>query len=132
MGKGSLRSWALIVLVALAAGAFGAGCGDDNGKSSSADLQTISAGKLKVGSYIPYAPFEFGNPPGYEGFDIDLVNEIGKRLGLQPAFVKTPYATIFKDLANGRFDMVASAATISRRARSSWTSRIPTSPPISL
>jgi ABC-type amino acid transport substrate-binding protein len=112
MGKGSLRSWPLIVLVALAAGAFGAGCGDDNGKSSSADLQTISAGKLKVGSYIPFAPFEFGSPPGYEGFDIDLVNEIGKRLGLQPAFVKTPYATIFKNLANGRFDMVASAATI--------------------
>ena len=66
----------------------------------------------KVGSDIPYPPFEFGRAPDYEGFDVDIVNEIAKRLDLEAEFVKTPFDPIFRNLAQGRFDMVASAATI--------------------
>ena len=45
-----------------------------------AALPRLETGKLQVGSDIPYAPFEFGDPPDYQGFDVDVVNEIGKRL----------------------------------------------------
>jgi polar amino acid transport system substrate-binding protein len=72
---------------------------------------TQEAGKLVVGSDIPYEPFEFGDPP-YTGFDVELVNEIGKRLGLEVEFKKTAFDTIFRDVAQNRFDMVASASTI--------------------
>ena len=75
-------------------------------------LKTIRAGTLTVGSDIPYQPFEFGRAPDYQGFDVDVVNEIAKRLDLDVKFVKTPFDTIFRNLAQGKFDMVASAATI--------------------
>ncbi len=109
-----LRSRPLVaVAVLLAAVLVAAGCGDDNSSStSSADLGLIQAGQLKVGSDIPYPPFEFGRAPDYEGFDVDVVNEIAKRLDLKATFVKTPFDPIFRNLAQGRFDMVASAATI--------------------
>jgi lysine-arginine-ornithine-binding protein len=109
-----LRSWSLLAILALLAATFLAtGCGDDNGgSSSSSDLNTIAAGKLRVGSDIPYAPFEFGRDPNYQGFDVDIVNEVAKRLKLEATFVKTPFDPIFRNLAQGRFDMVASAATI--------------------
>jgi ABC-type amino acid transport substrate-binding protein len=112
--KKSLRSWPLIgVLVLVAAVLVAAGCGDDNSSSpSSSDLGTITEGQLKVGSDIPYAPFEFGREPDYEGFDVDVVNEIAKRLDVEATFVKTPFDPIFRNLAQGRFDIVASAATI--------------------
>ena len=107
------RAWplaALLILLALALTAIG--CGDDNNSSSSSgSLNTINSGKLRVGSDIPYAPFEFGDPP-YQGFDVDVVNEIANRLDLDAEFVKTPFDTIFRNLAQGRFDMVASASTI--------------------
>ena len=45
-------------------------------------VATLETGKLKVGSDIPYPPFEFGKPP-YQGFDVDVVNEIAKRLDSQ-------------------------------------------------
>lgn len=118
--KTRLRSGPLVaILVLLAASLVAIGCGgDDDGGSSSGSLNTIEEGKLRVGSDIPYAPFEFGRAPDYEGFDVDIVNEIAKRLDLEAEFVKTPFDPIFRNLAQGRFDMVASAATITpERAR---------------
>jgi ABC-type amino acid transport substrate-binding protein len=100
-------------LTLVAAALVAAGCGDDDGGGSGGGgLNTITEGELRVGSDIPYAPFEFGRTPDYEGFDVDIVNEIAKRLDLEAKFVKTPFDPIFRNLAQGRFDMVASAATI--------------------
>jgi ABC-type amino acid transport substrate-binding protein len=95
----------LIVVVLVAAGCGG----DDNNDSTSASGNVPD--NLTVGSDIPYPPFEFGKPP-YEGFDVDVVNEIAKGLGSKVTFQKTPFDTIFRDLAQGKFDMVASASTI--------------------
>ena len=101
--------WLLSATCALTALALIAGCGGGNNDNSS------SSGKVKqnlrVGSDIPYTPFEFGKPP-YEGFDVDVVNKIATGLGSKASFQKTPFDTIFRDLAQGKFDMVASAATI--------------------
>jgi polar amino acid transport system substrate-binding protein len=116
------RIWALIAVIALALGAFtaaGCGGGDDNdtstaagGGGSTANLGLKSDGTILVGSDIPYPPFEFGDAPDYQGFDVEMVDEIGKRLGLDVKWQDTAFPTIFVDLASGQFDMVASSATI--------------------
>jgi polar amino acid transport system substrate-binding protein len=99
------------VVAALATAGIAAGCGDDGGGSN--DLGLNSAGTLTVGSDIPYPPFESGRSQDtYTGYDIDLVNEIAKRLNVTPDYVDTSFDTIFRDLAQGKFDMVASATTI--------------------
>jgi polar amino acid transport system substrate-binding protein len=99
----------LAVAVLIAALLIAAGCGDDdddNGGDSGKVDKTLT-----VGSDIPYTPFEFGKPP-YEGLDVDVLNEVAKGLGSKVNFKKTPFDTIFRDLAQGKFDMVASATTI--------------------
>jgi polar amino acid transport system substrate-binding protein len=92
------------IIGTLLTGALVAGCGSssDSGNSDT----------LLVGSDIPYPPFEQGKAPGYDGFDIDLVNEIAKRTGKTVKYQDTAFDTIFRDVAQGKFDMVASAATI--------------------
>ena len=106
---------ALTVVAAMVLVACG---GDDNSSdtasSGSGDVasELITAGTLTVGSDIPFPPFEFGKSPNYEGFDIDLVNELAKDLDLEVAIEDTAFDTIFTDVAQGKFDMVASAATI--------------------
>lgn len=117
------RLWALIVALALVIATVGlAACGSSDDTSSTsadtssttpaADLGLAEDGVLAVGSDIPYPPFEFGNAPDYTGFDVDVLNAIGEGLGVDVKFQDTSFDTIFSDLANNKFDVVASAATI--------------------
>ena len=90
-------------------------CGDDDDSDSTGgdvSSELITAGTLTVGSDIPFPPFEFGKAPDYDGFDIDLTNELAKDLELDVVIEDTAFDTIFTDVAQGKFDMVASASTI--------------------
>jgi len=81
--------------------------------TEAAGLQTLESGVLTVGSDISWPPFEEYNEAGeVVGFDADLVNEIGSRLGLTVLWQDTSFDTIFTNLAQGQFDIVASGATI--------------------
>lgn len=75
-------------------------------------IETLEEGVLTVGSDIPYPPFEFREGGEVTGFDIDLVTEMANRLGLEVSVIDTDFDTIFTQLAGGRFDIVASATTI--------------------
>ena len=119
MNKRLLLLW--ISALFLLAGTALAACGDDDddddggggATTTAADVETLESGTLTVGSDIPYAPFEFGDPPDYEGVDVDIVNAVADRLGLEVKWVKTPFDVIFRNLAQGgKFDMVASSTTI--------------------
>src|SRR5262249_9655994 len=70
--------------------------------------------KLTVGSAVPYPPFEeFGKTKTeFKGFDVELMEAIGERIGREPEFTDTSFDTIFVDLAQGKFEAVASATTI--------------------
>jgi polar amino acid transport system substrate-binding protein len=86
---------------------FAAGCGDSDDDGSGAE-----GGTLTVGSDIPYPPFELGKAPNYTGFDIELVEAMAEKIGRKAEFQDTSFDTIFRDLAQGKFEMVASATTI--------------------
>jgi len=103
-----LRLTAVAAVMAIAVVAVGAGCGGDGDDNDDGG----SGGTITVGSDIPFPPFESGKAPNYEGYDIDVMNEIGKRIGKTVQYQDTSFDTIFTDLANGKFDAVISAATI--------------------
>ena len=77
----------------------------------------VSPGTLTVGTDAPYAPFEFGDPPHYRGFDIDLVNALARKLDLKVKIVDRPYSTLIPRLRLGGFDLIASAMSITPQRR---------------
>lgn len=79
---------------------------------AAADLQLIQEGQLLVGSDIAFEPFEFEEDGEVKGFDIDLMNEIAGRMGVEVEYVNTPFDGIFTALAGGQFDAIISAITI--------------------
>jgi polar amino acid transport system substrate-binding protein len=96
---------------------FVVGCGDDdddgdNGGGDGADLGLIQEGQLLVATDTPFPPFEIGQPPDISGYDIDVVNEVGEKLGLEVTYQDTSFDTIFRDVAQGKFDMAVAATTI--------------------
>ena len=109
---------ALLLIAALLLAFTAAGCGDDDdddngaGGPDTTELDTLKSGTLVVGSDIPYPPFEQGRAPDYDGFDIELINELATRLDLETEIKDTPFDTIFRDLAQGKFDVVISGSTI--------------------
>ncbi len=84
----------------------------DTGAAEMPEFETIEEGALTVGSDIPFPPFEFREGGELTGFDVELVDEIATRLGLETNWTDTDFETIFTQLAAGRFDAVASATTI--------------------
>lgn len=75
-------------------------------------FSTLEDGVLTVGSDIPFEPFEFREGGELTGFDVELVEEIASRLELTTDWRDTAFETIFTQLAAGRYDLVASATTI--------------------
>ncbi len=120
MSKTRLAALFAVFLVAIAALAA-AGCGGSDDSSSTSGGET-SAGTdesgggggepLTVGSDIPYPPFEQGKPGEYTGFDIELMDAIGAKIGRTPEYQDSSFETIFRDVAQGKFEAVISAATI--------------------
>lgn len=110
--KSKLRvSTLLAALAILALAAFAAGCGSSD--DSTTDGGGGSGGApLTVASDIPYPPFEQGKPGEYTGFDIELMEAIGEEIGRTPEFNDASFETIFRDVAQGKFEAVISAATI--------------------
>ena len=110
MSKSRLAAlFALLLLTISALAVAGCGGGDDESTSGGGGG---GGEKLTVGSDIPYPPFEQGKPGNYTGFDVELLEAVGKAIGRQVEFEDTSFDTIFLDLARGNFDVAASAATI--------------------
>jgi len=100
----------LAFLAVLAVAIFAAGCGDGDDETTGANGG--GGAPLTVGSDIPYPPFEQGKPGNYTGYDIELMEAIAEAIGRKAEFQDTSFDTIFRDLAQGRFEAVASATTI--------------------
>lgn len=88
----------------------------DPGEASPAgDFTLVSEGHLTVGSDIPYPPFEFEEDGELTGFDVELIQAVAEKIGVESTaedWISTDFNTIFQQLAAGnRFDIVVAAVT---------------------
>jgi polar amino acid transport system substrate-binding protein len=80
---------------------------------ASAPAPTPAPKVLVVGTDAAYAPFESQNEKGeIVGFDIDVVNAVAQKAGIEVKFVNTPWEGIFNTLQQGDRDFLVSAITI--------------------
>src|SRR6478609_9712463 len=111
MRKTRLTAFLAVLLLALVS-TVAVGCGGGSDTTGSSSSGEGGGEPLTVGSDIPYPPFEQGKSGEYTGFDIELMEAIGEKIGRSPEFQDTSFETIFRDVAQGKFEAVISAATI--------------------
>jgi ABC-type amino acid transport substrate-binding protein len=70
--------------------------------------------KITVASNIAYPPFEYSAKGQPRGFDIDLMNEIGKRAGFEVEYKNVRFDSILRGLDADLFDGAISAMTITK------------------
>ena len=107
----------LLALVALAVALLPLGPGTATAAAPRAlPAATVTAdgvpNPLRVGTEGVYAPFSYHDAKGnLTGFDVELMNEVGKKLGVKVEYVETPWDSMFAALGAGRFDIVANQVT---------------------
>jgi polar amino acid transport system substrate-binding protein len=125
-----MRKMLILPIAAAAAALLLAGCVDNSGggsgdasanpysvKKDDALAKTLpdsvtKAGKLTVGVDATYAPNEYkdsnGNPIGW---DIDLANAIGAKLGVSVSYSIAKFDNIIPSVTGGRYDLGVSSFT---------------------
>lgn len=99
----------IVVLLALSLLLGLAACGGQTGAAN--HLEAIKeAGMIKVGTSADYPPFESVDESGnYTGFDIDLMNEVGKRMGVTVEWVDMPFDSLIAAVQEGKIDASVAA-----------------------
>lgn len=70
-------------------------------------------GKLLVGTEPTFPPFEFVDEKNQVvGFDIDIANELAKRLGVKLEIVNLPFDSLIPALQQGKIDIIIAGMTI--------------------
>ncbi|MFF2088106.1 amino acid ABC transporter substrate-binding protein [Nocardia sp. NPDC058176] len=67
---------------------------------------------LKVGTEGTYAPFSYQEGGTLTGYDVEVAQAVGEKLGKRVEFVQTPWDSIFAGLESKRFDLVANQVTV--------------------
>jgi polar amino acid transport system substrate-binding protein len=95
------KLWIVVLLAALLLSACGA-------KAPANKLEAIkSAGKIVVGTSADYAPFEYKDEQdNYVGFDMDLIREIGKRMGVKVEIQDMAFDSLVAAVEQGKVDVV--------------------------
>ena len=80
--------------------------------------QILSSGELKVGTTGDWDPMTMKDPSTnkYKGFDIDVMNELAKDMGVKVTFVPTEWKTIVSGITAGRYDISTSVTKTPKRA----------------
>jgi len=94
-------SWFLVISLLLTA------CSSKTGSHLDKIKQ---AGVIKVGTSADYPPFEYVDENGNKtGFDIELMEEIGKQLGVKVEWVDMPFDSLIAGVKEGKIDASISA-----------------------
>lgn len=93
------------------------GCVIDQGSAprpggSGGDYTIVQPGILVAASVTSRPPFESLQGGHPVGFDIDLIAEVSRRLGLRPEIQSASSSSVLNDVAQGRADVAISALSI--------------------
>ncbi|AGX03032.1 MULTISPECIES: amino acid ABC transporter substrate-binding protein [Bacillaceae] len=113
-----MKKYALILLTfALAISLAACGSSGDGDKDTAKDQslydQIKEKGEITIGTEGTYAPFTYHDKEGkLTGFDIEIAEEVFKRLDIKPVFVETKWDGMIAGLDAKRYDLVANEVAV--------------------
>ena len=107
----------LAVAGALTLGLTACGGGGDESEApatAKGGVPIVKDGTLTTCTHLSYQPFQFEKDDEVVGFDVDIVDAVAKKLGVEQEIVNTPFETITTGAAfsQDQCDVAAAAMTI--------------------
>jgi polar amino acid transport system substrate-binding protein len=82
-------------------------------------------GELVCATEMEFAPFDFLVNNEYTGVDRDLIDEIGKDLGVKVKYLDLPWTSVLPGLEAGKFDFVIAPVTITSERMKRYSFTVP-------
>jgi len=113
-----------LLLAILAATLVASGCGDDDTKKDSGSRSNDSSktsdtpaplkadGQFSVCTDVPYPPAEYLEGTKFVGYEIDVMDEVARRLGVTTQYEKTLFDAIIPALQSKRCDAIISSMNV--------------------
>ena len=88
-------------------------------QSTSRLHEVLKKGVLRVGTTGDWNPMTMRNPATnqYQGFDIDMMTELAKDMGVRIEFVPTQWKTLINGIVADKYDVSTSASITTKRIR---------------
>ena len=110
---GRLASLTVAIVAVLAVTACGGGSSGSSGGGGNLLQEIKDRGTLRVSTDPAYPPQSFQNNQGeYKGFDIDVAEEIAKRMGVEVQWMTPSWEVITAGNWNGRWDISVGSMTV--------------------
>ena len=110
---GRLASLAVALVAVLVVTACGGGSSGSSGGGGNLLQEVKDRGTLRVSTDPAYPPQSFHNNQGeYKGFDIDVAEEIAKRMGVEVQWMTPSWDVITAGNWNGRWDISVGSMTV--------------------
>ncbi|RYL95005.1 transporter substrate-binding domain-containing protein [Sporolactobacillus sp. THM7-4] len=104
----------LIAVLALSLAACGSQSAGSSKSGNNLTDQIKKKGVLKVGTEGTYAPYTYHDPKTDQlvGYDVDVIREVGKRMGVKVQFKESNWDSLFAGLNAKRFDTIANVVGV--------------------
>mgnify|MGYP001411123869 CR=1 FL=1 len=121
-----MKKWRMMVLLVLSM-VMVAACGNNanqkpSGIEGQSSLAVVKAsGKLRIGTEGTYAPFTYHDANGkLTGFDVEIAEEITKRLEVTPEFTETQWDGLIAGMDAKRFDVIFNEVSITDERKAKY------------
>jgi polar amino acid transport system substrate-binding protein len=84
-----------------------------------------AAGVLKTGTEMQFPPFDMIEGGEYIGLNRDLIDEVGKEMGLKVEYQDLPWTSVLPGLEAGKFDLVIAPVTITKERMERYGFTVP-------
>ena len=118
MRKRFILSIVAFLVISIIAGCSGGK--EVSGNSKKVSDRVKSSKVLKIGFEGTYPPFNYlDDKQKYQGFDVDISNELAKRLGVKAEFVATKWDSLIGGLKSDKFDIIIGQMTVTEERKKS-------------
>jgi len=82
-------------------------------------------GELVVGSEFQFAPFDFTENGVHKGVNVDVMDQVGKALGIKIKYVDLPWSSVLPGLETGKYDLVTGPVTVTKERMGHYRFTVP-------
>jgi polar amino acid transport system substrate-binding protein len=113
----------------LTVGLIGAACGFLLGGLAAASADTLAdvkqRGELVIATEMQFPPFDISDNGTYKGVDRDLIDEVGKELGVKVKYLDLPWTSVLPGLEAKKFDLCIAPVTITKERMQRYLFTLP-------